>query len=317
MRRRWLMVAMLALGIVAPLTACAYGGRGPVSTVTISPRVSDYDVSLSSGGLARAYHVHLPPAASAGRPLPLLLALHGRLGDGAGQAKLASFNTVADRYGFIVVYPDGYQRSWADGRGTAPADKAEVDDVAFLGAVLDQVMASEKVDVSRVYAAGMSNGGFMTERLGCDLAKRFAAIAIVAANFDQKLAARCAPAHPLPVLLIHGSDDPLVPDAGGPLDGEPVLSTADAVARWVELAGCRGAPAVAQLPTLVDDGTSVTRSTYSGCAGGARVVYYDVTGGGHTWPDGLQYLPASIIGKTSRNLDASDAIWRFFRGDHL
>jgi polyhydroxybutyrate depolymerase len=288
-----------------------------VSTVTIAPRVSDYDASLSSGGLTRTYHVHLPPAASAGKPLPLLLALHGRLGDGAGQAKLTGFNAVTDQYGFIVVYPDGYQRSWADGRGTTPADRSGVDDVAFLGAILDQVMASEKVDASRVYAAGMSNGGFMTERLGCDLARRFAAIGIVAANFDQKLAARCAPSHPLPVLLIHGSDDPLVPEAGGPLEGEPVLSTADTVARWAALASCHATPAATQLPTPVDDGTSVTRSTYSGCAGGARVVYYDVSGGGHTWPGGFQYLPASIIGKTSHNLDASATIWQFFQGYHL
>ncbi len=315
---RWsLKVAALALGAIVLLAGCARGARGPSPAATVAESGGDYDASLVSGGLARTYHVHLPPAVSAGKPLPLLLALHGRLGDGAGQARLTNFNAVADQYGFIVVYPDGYLRSWADGRGTTPADKAGVDDVAFLGAVLDAVMAREKVDASRVYVAGMSNGGFMTERLGCDLARRFAAIAVVAASFDQRLASRCAPSRPLPVLLIHGSDDPLVPESGGLLDGEPVLSMAETVARWAALAGCGATPVVIQLPILVDDGTSVTRSTYGGCQGGARVVYYDVLGAGHTWPDGFQYLPVSLIGKTSRNLDASVTIWRFFQDYHL
>ena len=313
MGRRGLTVAALALALC--LTGCARMAREAAPTATAGGG-SDYDASLDSGGLTRTYHVHLPPAASAGKPLPLVLALHGRLGDGAGQAKLSGFNAVADQEGFIVVYPDGYQRSWADGRGTTPADNAGVDDVAFLGAALDAVMAKERVDATRVYVTGMSNGGFMTERLGCDLARRFAAIAVVAANFDQPLAARCAPSHPLPVLLIHGSDDPLVPEAGGLMDGEPVLSTADTVARWATLAGCGATPSGAQLPTLVNDGTSVARSTYSGCQGGAQVVFYNVSGGGHTWPGGYQYLPASLIGKTSRNLDASATIWRFFAGYH-
>ncbi len=315
MGKRGLTVATLALGIIALLAGCARGMREPVATATANG--SGYDGSVVSGGLTRTYHVHLPPAASAGKPLPLLLALHGRLGDGAGQARLSGFNAVADQYGFIVVYPDGYQRSWADGRGTTPADKAGVDDVAFLGAVLDAVMGREKVDATRVYVAGMSNGGFMTERLGCDLARRFAAIAIVAANFDQRLAARCAPPHPLPVLLIHGADDPLVPETGGALDGEPVLSTDATVARWAALDGCGATPTVTQLPTLVNDGTSVQRSTYSDCQGGASVVYYNVSGGGHAWPGGLQYLPESIIGKTSRNMNASVTIWRFFASYHL
>jgi polyhydroxybutyrate depolymerase len=319
----WAMRGGLALALLATLVAslvgCARAARdGPLRPTTLPVAAAgDYDASLVSGGLTRTYHVHLPPAVATGKPLPLPLLLHGRLGDGAGQAKLTDFDAVADQYGFIAVYPDGYQRSWADGRGTTPADKAGVDDVAFPGAVLDAVEAKERVNTTRIYVAGMSNGGFMTERLGCDLARRFAAIAVVAANFDQRLAARCAPEHPLPAILIHGSDDPLVPEAGGDLNGAPLLSTPDTVARWAALAGCTPAPAAVALPTLVNDGASVTRATYAGCHGGAQVVYYDVLGGGHTWPGGLQYLPASVIGKTSRDLDASQTIWRFFAGYHL
>lgn len=323
-KRGLLVLAMIvgavgvALSLALSLTGCARGQHAPTATPTSAAQSAhDYDASLVSGGLTRTYHVHLPPAISAGRLLPLLLSLHGRLGTGADQAQLTNFDAVAEANGFIVVYPDGYERSWADGRGTTPADKAGVDDVAFLSAVLDHVMAREPVDQTRVYVAGMSNGGFMTERLGCDLAQRFAAIAVVAANFDQPLAQRCAPSHALPVMLIHGSDDPLVPEAGGPLDGEPTLSMADTVARWASLAGCSPASAPAALPTVVSDGTSVQRFVYSGCHDGAQVIYYDVIGAGHVWPAGPQYLPTAIIGKTSRNLDASQVIWQFFAGYHL
>lgn len=123
--------------------------------------------------------------------------------------------------------------------------------------------------------------------------------------------------HPLPVLLIHGSDDPLVPEAGGPIDGEPTLSASDTVARWASLAGCSLMPATAALPAVVNDGTSAQRSTYSGCHDGAQVIYYDVIGAGHIWPDGPQYLPPAIIGKTSHNLDASQVSWQFCARFHL
>lgn len=314
------LLLTLLLVVVPCLAGCARGIRRPApapESRAEGATASNYEASLVSGGLVRTYYVHLPPAATRGKPLPLLLALHGWLSTGLGMAKLTEFNALADRYSFIVVYPDGYDRSWADGRGIRPADKVGVNDVAFLGAVLDQVMAKEKVDATRIYVTGMSNGGFMTERLGCDLARRFAAIAVVAANFDQRLAARCAPSHPLPVLLIHGSDDPIVPAAGGVMNGESVLSTAATVRRWADLAGCDTAPTVTELPVVVRDGTSVWRSTYTGCQGGARVIYDNVIGGGHTWPGSFQHSPAAVVGTTSRNLDASAVIWQFLQSYHL
>lgn len=277
----------------------------------------NYDASLVSGGLTRTYHVHLPPAIHAGRPLPLLLALHGWLSSGLGLAKLTNMNAVADRYGFIVVYPDGYKRSWADGRGIRPADKAGVNDVAFLGAVLDQVMAKQKVDATRIYVTGMSNGGFMTERLGCDLSTRIAAIAVVAANFDLRLAARCAPSHPMPVLLIHGSEDPIVPAAGGRIDGEPVLSTAASARRWAILAGCDATPTVTDLPTESAEVTSIQRSIYTGCRSGAQVIYYDVIGAGHVWPGSARSLHTASAGTAPGSLDASTVIWQFLQSYHL
>jgi polyhydroxybutyrate depolymerase len=309
-------LASLAL-LAATLVGCARGVTDPLQTPTTPSVGSNYDASLVSGGLTRTYHVHLPPAASAGKPLPLMLSLHGRLGDGLGQAQLSGFNAVADQAGFIVVYPDGYRRSWNDGRLATPANQDGVDDVAFLGAVLDAVEARNKVDTARVYVNGMSNGGFMTLTLGCQLAQRFAAIAVIAANFEEGLAARCAPSHALPALFIHGTDDPLVPAAGGSLNGATLLSTSETVARWAAITGCAPTPTLTSLPTIVNDGTSVTRSIYADCRGNTQVVFYNVAGAGHIWPDGPQYLPVAVIGKTSHNLDASAVIWQFCALYHL
>ena len=289
-------------------SACA--GNTPASSDT-GPR--DISGSLQSGGYTRTYIVHLPPASAMLHPAPLMIALHGRLGTGTGQGRLTHFDQLADSYGFIVVYPDGYQRSWADGRGVTPADKASIDDVAFISALIDQLSSQYSIDQTRIYAAGMSNGGYMTQRLACDLTKRFAAVAVVAANFSANLASHCAPTRPLPIMIIHGMADPLVLAAGGTEEGASVLSTQASVQKWASLDGCSSTPALSNLPDTVNDGTHIQRYVYQPCQNKAEVIFYNVQGGGHTWPGGLQYLPVSVIGKTSRNLDASAVIWQFFQ----
>jgi polyhydroxybutyrate depolymerase len=128
-----------------------------------------------------------------------------------------------------------------------------------------------------------------------------------------------APLRAVSVLIINGTDDPLVPWAGGdvhlgPLELGQVLSVADTVKFWVSNNKCASLPLVTQLPDKdPSDGTTVRKETYGGCEDGAEVVLYAVEGGGHTWPGGLQYSPESIIGRTSRDFDASEVIWQFFK----
>jgi polyhydroxybutyrate depolymerase len=263
--------------------------------------------------LTRTYTVYLPAGYTPGKAWPLVLALHGRLGDGAGMRTLTHFDTVADQHGFLVVYPDGYRRSWADGRGTTPADQAGVDDVAFLRLLIGVMVTRYHADAARVYVTGISNGGFMTQRLGCDLAGELAGIAAVAATFPVNLS--CHPARPIPYLLMQGTDDPLVPYAGGTIsdDHGQGLSASDSFAKWATLDSCT--PPIAQhtLPDIVNDGTHASYEEYATCAGNVQAIFYTITNGGHTWPGGLQYLPAAIVGKTTRQLDASEVIWQFFQ----
>jgi polyhydroxybutyrate depolymerase len=301
---------LLAGMLVLAFAACQRAGQAqPV------PIQHDFSGSLSSGGLTRTYQGHLPASYADAQRLPLVLALHGHGGDGQGMQRLTHLNSLADRHGFIVVYPDGYQKSWADGRGATEADQAGVDDVGFLSALIDTLAGRFKVDRSRVYVTGISNGGFMSERLACDLANKVAAVAAVAATMPTGLAARCAPQRPVPFLLMQGTSDPLVPAQGGDVRGErgTVLSASATAQKWVSIDGCSAPPVTGNEPDVANDGTRVSYETYSGCRDASAVALYLVEGGGHTWPGGLQYLPAALIGKTSRDIDAGEVIWSFFQ----
>jgi polyhydroxybutyrate depolymerase len=264
---------------------------------------------LSVGGVQRTYLVGAPAKKS---PMPLLLVFHGGGGRGSGMVRLTGFNDLADRYGFVVVYPDGLRRQWNDGR--LPFNN-HAEDVAFVSALIDAVAKEYPIDRKRIYAAGMSNGAMFSQRLGCELASRIAAIAPVSGNMPAAIAPDCRPARPISVIQINGTADPLVPFNGGdvisPRLGK-VLSSSDTVAFWAKVDGCASKPVSTPLPPLAPaDGTSIVRTVYSGCRAGTAVTFYRVEGGGHTWPGGFQYLPRSIIGPASQQLDASDTIVQF------
>ncbi len=281
----------------------------------------DYSSSIFSGGLERTYTVHISSSYDNTRPTPLLIVLHGGGGTGQGMPKLTNFNTIADRDNFIIVYPDGFEKHWNDGRGLSQysAQKQNVDDVGFISALIDHLSAELNIDAKSIYVTGISNGGMMSHRLGCELSQKIAAIAPVASNISIKMASIWAPSRPVPVLIINGTEDPLVPWAGGDIHfgraklGQ-VLSVADTVRFWVTHNKCTASPQVTQLPDKdPSDGTTVRVETYGGCQDNVEVILYAVEGGGHTWPGGLQYLPQSIIGRTSRDFNASEVIWQFFQ----
>ena len=300
-----------------------YRSHGPDQTAPVASTPANYDYSSSifSGGLQRTYNVHISSSYDKATPTPLLIVLHGGGGTGPGMTKLTDFNAVSDRENFIIVYPDGFENHWNDGRGVQRyrAQVQNVDDVGFISALIDHLSGELNIDARMIYVTGISNGAMMSHRLGCELSQKIAAIAPVAGNIPVNMASIWAPSRPVSVLIINGTDDPLVPWAGGdvhlgPLELGQVLSVADTVKFWVTNDKCTSSPVVEQLPDRdPSDGTTVQRETYGGCEGGAEVVLYAVEGGGHTWPGGLQYSPESIIGRTSRDFDASEVIWQFFK----
>jgi polyhydroxybutyrate depolymerase len=280
----------------------------------------DYSASIIYGGLKRTYSVHISSSYDHSRPTPLVIVLHGGGGSGKGMVKLTGFNAVADKENFIVVYPDGFEKHWTDGRGVQWQSHVEnTDDVGFISALIDRLSRELNIDAKKVYVTGISNGGMMSHRLGCELSQKIAAIAPVASNIPLNQASVWSPSRPMPVLIINGTEDPLERWEGGEISlGRntygTVLSVADTVKFWVEKNGCSSSPVITQLPdTDPADGTTVKKEVYGGCQDGAEVVLYAIEGGGHTWPGGLQYLPKFVIGRTSKELNASEVIWQFFK----
>lgn len=301
------------IALCLALTACRSAHASASCKAAEAPCTSTGE--LVHQGRTRTFQFHVPKGVKPGAPL--VIALHGRLGQGRNQAELTGLDAVADEAGFIVVYPDGVSRSWADGRGTTPADREGVDDVGFISALIDRFVSEHGADAHRVYVTGMSNGGMMSFRLACELSDRVAAIAPVGALMGASLAERCNPKRAVPVLAIVGTEDPLVPFTGGPVAGDrgDVLSASQVLSRW---AGWNGCPAGAARVVMLEDrapadGTRVRSETRTDCRDGTEVALYVVEGGGHTWPGGQQYLRVGRIGRTSRDVDASRAAWAFFQ----
>jgi polyhydroxybutyrate depolymerase len=245
--------------------------------------------------------------------MPLVVALHGGGGGGIGLAAFSRMNQVADRHGFLVAYPNGVESSWADGRGITDADRAGVDDVRFLADLIEMLAGRHPVDPGRIFVAGISNGGTMAFRLGCELSDRVAALGVVAASMPAVLVPTCAPGRPVSLVLMHGTEDRLMPFEGGEVmsnRGEVIGARATAQ-RWAGLNGCATDPDVAVLPATVDDGTRVLMESFAGPLG-VSVELHVIEGGGHTWPGGLRFAAVGMLGRTTRNLDASETIWRFF-----
>ena len=268
--------------------------------------------SIVVGGVTRTYAYHVPTSVS--QHPALVLMFHGHYMTGEGQSKLTHFDVQSDKDGFIVVYPDGINRGWNDGR---TLDKGH-DDIGFAGALIDRFAQRYHVDLKRVYATGFSNGGTFTQYLGCNLSGRIAAIAPVSGSLPSDIAPSCHPKRPMPILEIAGSKDPLVPYGGGQIHllgvtRGSVISAQQTIAFWAKNARCAATKVNRWVapPVVPSDGTSVAVQAYSGCANGAEVQLYTVNGGGHTWPDGPQYLPAFVVGKASNQLNASETIARF------
>ena len=274
--------------------------------------------SLNYDGAKRTLRLYIPKGRDA--PLPLVVVLHGGGGDGGGMEWLTrrGFNRIADRDGAIIVYPDGIERGWNDGRSSSrsPAG-AKVDDVGFLASLPRALATLHPVDAARVYVTGISNGGEMSYRLACDAAAVFAAAAPVAANLSEELAPRCHPSRAIPLLVMNGTEDPIMPWRGGVvrvlwMARGSVLSTEDTLARWLSLDHCGALEAQPLIEAVPADGTSVAPRS-ARCEEGGELLLEEIRGGGHSWPRGEAYLGRAIIGRVSQALDANETIWAFFR----
>ena len=272
--------------------------------------------------LKRQFRIYLPYKGKKDKKLPLLIALHGGGGNGKimeNRTTKRCFDRIADREGLIVVYPSAYKRHWNDGRSDFFANSVyeNVNDVKFISKLIDYMAENFKADKNRVYVAGISNGGMMSFRLGCKLAGKIKAIAIVSASMPEKLYLNCSPEKKMSVLIIHGTKDPLVPWDGGYVEvfGKKrgkVVSIEKSLNFWVKFNNCVLKKKKEYLPDLdANDGTRVWKEEYENKEG-IKVILYAIEGGGHKWPGGSNTFPL-ITGTMTHDINACEIIWNFFK----
>ncbi|WP_059021451.1 PHB depolymerase family esterase [Mycobacterium sp. M26] len=257
-----------------------------VAVAPASAAPGDPPGALTFGGLQRTYVLHVPPGLT--QPAGLVINLHGAGQTGAVQAGVTNYNAVADQYGFVVAYPDGIDMSWADGRGASLPDREGVDDVGFLAALIAQLSRDFAIPPGRVFVTGMSAGAFMANRLACERADLVSAVAPVAGTLSMSIG--CNPSRPVSVLAVHGTADPVVPYTGGAMVGRggpsDIVSAPSMAERWRALDNCPAPPAPDPSGFMA-----------TGCAGGTRVEFVSVDGGGHVWPVGPAFNASAATGQ--------------------
>ncbi|MFN8550714.1 MAG: alpha/beta fold hydrolase [Candidatus Obscuribacterales bacterium] len=275
------------------------------------PQLKEMEVN----GINRRYYFYKPESAIL--PAPLVLAFHGGGGTAEGTDKCTGgLAKLADEKGFIVVYPDALDKHWNDGR--PDLSKTNYDDVGFISKIIDELNAQKLINSGRVYATGISNGGFFSQYLAIQLPNKIAAVATVAASVPKSFLD--LEVSPVPIMMLLGTKDTLVPWEGGKVGGKilrtgrgEVIPGRRAVEFWLTKNNNTAKPKCTELPDKDPKDNSRVSVEQYGTAGSANeVLLYEIRGGGHTWPDGQQYLPKSIIGPVCHDFDGNAAIWNFF-----
>ncbi len=262
------------------------------------------NASIQFDGLERDYLLYIPAAYTGDEAVPLVLNFHGYTSYAGEQFFYSDFRSVADAENFLVVHPLGTEDGEGNTHWNVGWGGSTVDDVGFTGALIDSLSAMYNINPDRIYSTGMSNGGFMSYQLACEMSDRIAAIASVTGTMNVGQPENCNATRPVPVMEIHGTADDVVPyeGAGIFLGSEPVIDF------WVEFNNCNPSPMVTDLPDInTVDGSTVEWRQYGDCDSGVGVELYKIFDGGHTWPGS----PINFAG-TNYDMNATEEIWRFF-----
>ncbi|MBU0496963.1 MAG: prolyl oligopeptidase family serine peptidase [Candidatus Thermoplasmatota archaeon] len=310
-----ILIFITIFGLTIVLTGCFY--KIPQDPNTISR-------SIIHDNLTRTFLLHIPLTIPTNSSLPLVFVLHGGGGTGDGMERsltLGGFNTLADQNQFLVVYPDGIDKNWNDGRTniSSTAHQNNIDDIGFFKAMIENLSTEFSIDQKRIYVTGMSNGAMMSFRLAVELPDLFAAAAPVGGAFPTDLPSLHNTTSTISLCMISGTNDPLVPWDGGTVGTKrnprgTVFSVQESIEYWVTHNNCNSTPKRSKLPNKdLLDFTRVYQDIYQNGSNQTEVILYTIQGGGHTWPGGYQYFPKILIGRTCRDIDANTVIWEFFQ----
>lgn len=261
--------------------------------------------SITHDDQEREYILYVPASYDAESAVPLILNYHGYTSNANDQMEYGDFRTIADTAGFLVVHPQGTLLNgiphWNVGGWTTAST---TDDVGFTEALIDALSSQYHIDANRIYATGMSNGGFMSFLLACQLSDRIAAIASVTGSMTPETYSDCLPQHPTPVLQIHGTTDPVVPYLGTSW----TRSISTVLDYWKAYNNCAEEAVSINVPnTSIIDASTAKHIIYGEGDNTSTVEHFRISGGGHTWPGSFIPSPG-----TNHDIDASLEIWQFF-----
>jgi polyhydroxybutyrate depolymerase len=299
------LIAILSTALLFSTTACSQAVAKPTATSaptattpptpTPAPTLPSGDStrSLIIDGSERTYLLHIPPGLDMDHPVPVVFVFHGYDPEAhfavTDIQNISGFDEIADKTGFLVVYPYGTSGSWNAGKCCGIAVQNNVDDIAFIRQMLSDLGAIARLDPKRIYATGFTFGAMLSYRLACEMSDTFAAIAPLAGVLVYS---PCQPHEPVSVLHIHGLKDIAVPFAGGLgilASGKIIFpSVEESIATWVKLDGCTSIPQV-QKKDLV------THTVYSACQSGTAVELYTHDALGDSWPTQYVFPAAQII----------------------
>ncbi|MBB3771034.1 polyhydroxybutyrate depolymerase [Angulomicrobium tetraedrale] len=293
-------VASLAALAATPATAQESPGRA----------VQDGERTITSGGLKREFILHVPKNAAPG-PKPVVIALHGALQPASIMQRYLDLDAVADREGFVVAYPKGMNLLWNDGRSTVAGFLPILyprDDGRFVLDVLATLEAEGIADPNRAFLMGFSNGGFLTAFIACRYAEHFKAFATMMMTVPVGYNESCKPARPVPILIMNGTYDPIVPMFGRQTPGARLMSASESAELFARIDGCA--------PPQASTAPSARILRWDNCASGSAVAFYEIAGG-HQPPaqstGAGDALAAVILGPRRSGLDAPQEIWSFFK----
>ncbi len=314
----------LGTGVARYANGTPYGSRGKGNSQSAGSK--DYEDFVDVAGLHRSFTVHLPPSYSRSRPIPAVLVFPGLKMHGAEMPAVTGMNGVANRNDFMVVYGESYGGEWNDGM-----KNTRVDDVAYVQAVLNRLQETAAIDRHRIYAVGLSNGGYFVQLLACSLPDKIAAIGVVSSTGMEGALTKSSGQKAIPVCFFLGTDDPLinwgdgkpktVPKLGVQIDPDFLAlaryggwwTVPDLISWWTNHNGCPGSPSTSYEPDRdPNDGMRVKKESWGHRGNG--VLLYTIEGGGHTWP-GCIFLAKAYDKKCCQDIDTSEALWQFFRGE--
>ena len=280
-----------------------------ICTVQLSFGQESVRDTFNFDGFERDYILYIPEAYDSINEVPLVINLHGYGSNNLQQQLYGSFTKQADEDNFLVVHPNGTLDLSSTRYWNAFVNSGAVDDVAFISALIDTLSAHFKIDQSQIFSTGMSNGGFMSYKLACELNNRIAKIASVTGSMNTNLETSCSPTAAIPVMQIHGTNDPTVNYNGS----TGVMAIEDVVDFWVNINNFDPTAQFTEIPNISTTDNSTAELYYYGNGeNNSEVVFYKVIGGGHTWPDAPIELGGNV---TNRDFNASQVIWDFFKGE--